>query len=94
MGDEADYLIEQGMCDWGNDELDPDDMEGNGEFFVGRGGFRGAWSSTKKSPTCKYCHKSNLLWINKDGKWRLYDGDEPHYCDNYKKPSKVEIDTD
>lgn len=80
MGDEADFLIEQGMCDWGDEGLDPDDMEGNGEFFVGR------LRQTKSSPTCKYCGKSGLKWVNKDDKWRLYDGDEPHFCDNYKKP--------
>lgn len=31
---------------------------------------------------CKYCSKQSLTWEMTPDGWRLFEGDEPHVCDN------------
>ncbi len=39
--------------------------------------------------TCKYCHRhKGIEWRKIRDKWRLYEYNEPHICDNYKPTIK------
>ena len=69
MGDEADWIIDNYM-------YEDDDPEWQDEELG---------SYTPNKPCCKYCGKTGFKWVNKDNKWRLYDGDKPHFCEKYKK---------
>lgn len=39
--------------------------------------------------TCKNCGVTDLHWVNLDEKWRLYDGEEPHECPVFRRPSSA-----
>lgn len=43
-------------------------------------------SDTHQPVTCKYCGQKYLYWDVIEGKWRLFEGDEPHTCYLIDKP--------
>jgi hypothetical protein len=69
MGDEADYLIEQGMSDWGEGL----DRDGYWRLF-------GNTSTTPRTIICKYCKQSGFYWETTPNGWRLFNREGMHYC--------------
>lgn len=37
---------------------------------------------------CRYCCKHGLKWKSVEGKWRLFEGSQPHTCPEYQKARK------
>ena len=74
MGDMADYYIGLGLA--------------NGEGFAPRHRERRGWYGPRYSAdlpreraTCRLCGATGLNWqMVEGGKWRLYEGREPHVC--------------
>jgi hypothetical protein len=43
------------------------------------------WIENGPPTQCRYCEKDNLFWKKHEEKWRLFDGETLHICQEYGK---------